>query len=147
MGKFSRDKGKRGERMWAALCQEHGYDVHRTAQCRGNTGQAGDCEGLPGIHQEVKFVERLNVREALEQSRRDAVAGGCQDLPIVAHKVSRGPWTVTMYAEDFFQLYDAWPRSKEKIRSLSRPLEAVLKPEGRKRRALPHFSLRNGFPG
>lgn len=114
MGKFSRDKGKRGERMWAALCQEHGYDVHRTAQCRGNTGQAGDCEGLPGIHQEVKFVERLNVRDALEQSRRDAVAGGCQDFPIVAHKVSRGPWTVTMYAEDFFQLYDAWPRSKEK---------------------------------
>ena len=95
----------------------------------------------------MKFVERLNVREALEQSRRDAVAGGCQDLPIVAHKVSRGPWTVTMYAEDFFQLYDAWPRSKEKIRSLSRPIEAVLKPEGRKRRALPHFSLRNGFPG
>jgi hypothetical protein len=61
--------------------------------------------GLPGIHQEVKFVERLNVRDALAQSIRDAKAEGAGSLPIVAHKMSHRPWIVTMKAEDFFKLY------------------------------------------
>lgn len=112
MGKFSRDKGKRGELDWAHFCQEHGYNVSRTAQCKGKTGAAGDCEGLPHLHQEVKFVERLNVREALEQSERDAKAEGKGNLPILAHRMSRKPWLVTMYAEDFFKLYSTYTEIK-----------------------------------
>lgn len=54
MGLYSRNKGKRGERLWASFCREQGYDVHRTAQYRGNTGAAGDVEGLPYIHCEVR---------------------------------------------------------------------------------------------
>ena len=32
MGLYSRNKGKVGEREWARLCREQGYDAHRTAQ-------------------------------------------------------------------------------------------------------------------
>lgn len=130
MGLYSRDKGKRGERLWCSFCHEQGYnDVHRTAQYRGNTGAAGDVEGLPFIHCEVKYVQRLNIREAMEQSDGDANMEAIrirkaeekaaphgalftQDfglsyykkLPIVASKRSNEPWLVTMYAWGFVSL-------------------------------------------
>lgn len=72
MGKKEREKGKRGEHMWASVYREEGYDVRRTSQYCGQTGDAADCIGLPVIHQEVKFVERLNLREAMEQAEHDA---------------------------------------------------------------------------
>ena len=46
MGKYSRDKGQRGERGWASFCREEGYsNVRRTAQFCGRTGDASDCVG------------------------------------------------------------------------------------------------------
>ena len=104
MGLYSRNRGKRGERLWCSFCREQGYDVHRTAQYRGNTGAAGDVEGLPFIHCEVKFVQHLNILEAMEQSKRDKDASETSDAPIVASKRSNEPWLVTMYAWDFFAL-------------------------------------------
>lgn len=104
MGLFSRAKGKRGERMWASFCREQGYDVHRTAQYRGNTGAAGDVEGLPYIHCEVKYVQALNIAKAMEQSDHDAKAEGKGKLPIVASKRAGDPWLVTMYAWHFVTL-------------------------------------------
>lgn len=108
MGLYSRNRGKRGERLWCSFCREQGYDVHRTAQYRGNTGAAGDAEGLPGLHQEIKNVEHLNLRDAMEQSIHDAEAEGKGMLPIVAHKKNRLGWLVTMRAEDWFELYREW---------------------------------------
>ena len=64
-----------------------------------------DVIGLPGIHIEVKNVERLNLRAAMAQSENDAKDG---EVPIVAHKSNRKPWLVTMNSEDFFKLYEAW---------------------------------------
>ena len=101
MGKMSREKGKRGERMWASVCREHGFDARRTSQYCGKTGDASDVIGLPNIHCEVKFVERLNIYDAVDQSVRDAKDG----MPIVAHKKSRCGWLVTMPADVFFRLY------------------------------------------
>lgn len=108
MGLYSRNKGKVGEREWARLCREQGYDAHRTAQFRGNTGAAGDVEGLPGIHQEVKRVEHLNLVQAMMQSASDAEAEGEGNVPIVAHRKNRLGWLVTMRAEDWFTLYREW---------------------------------------
>lgn len=107
-GKRSRDKGKRGEREWALFCREHGYDCHRTAQFRGNTGDAGDVEGLPGIHQEVKRTEALRPWDYMDQAIRDAQAGGKDDMPIVAWKKNDHGWLVLMRAGDWFNLYRAW---------------------------------------
>ncbi len=109
MAKYSRDKGKRGEREWASLCRAEGFQaVHRTVQYCGKTGDAADCVGLPGIHQEVKFVERLNIRDAMEQAKRDAAAQGVGEIPIVAHKKKYAEWLVTMRAEDWFKLLREW---------------------------------------
>lgn len=69
-----KQKGKRGELEFARLCRANGYEVRRTAQYCGNTGEAADCIGLPGIHIEVKRVEHLNIDDALDQARRDAEA-------------------------------------------------------------------------
>lgn len=109
IGRASRNKGKRGEREFANICKDKGFpNAHRTAQFRGNTGAAGDVEGLPGIHIECKFVENLNLRAAMEQSRNDAAANGNGDFPIVVHKKSRQPWLITMDIDDWFELYKAW---------------------------------------
>ena len=104
MGLYSRNKGKRGERMWASFCREQGYDVHRTAQYRGNTGAAGDVEGLPYIHVECKYVQALNIAKAMEQSTRDSEAAGKDEIPIVASKRTKEPWLVTMNALDWISM-------------------------------------------
>lgn len=108
MGKAERERGKRGERMFCSLCREYGYDAHRTAQFRGNTGAAGDVEGLPGVHVEVKNQERLNLRDAIAQSIRDSEAEGKGNIPIVAHKKNNADWLITLRAGDFFTIYREW---------------------------------------
>ncbi len=105
MGKASREKGKRGEREWAKFCREQGYACSRTAQCRGNTGAAGDVEGLPGIHMEVKRTEALRPWDYMVQAAHDAHEAGRGELPIVAWKKNDYPWMVLMRAEDWFRLY------------------------------------------
>ena len=105
----SKRKGKQGELEWVQFCKEHGFDEsHRTAQYCGNTGDASDVIGLPGIHQEVKRVEALNIQIAIAQAIRDSKAEGKENVPIVAHRKSRKEWLVTMRAEDWFKLYKEW---------------------------------------
>lgn len=95
--------------MFAQLCREHGYaNVRRTAQYCGNTGEAADCVGLPGIHIEVKNVEHLNVSNAMAQAVRDSRD---RAIPIVAHKKNREGWLITMRADDWFKLYEDWRKS------------------------------------
>ena len=110
MGKAEREKGKRGEREWAAKCREHGYDCKRGVQYCGKTG-AADVIGLPYIHQEVKRVERLNLYDAMSQSIGDAKEG---EIPIVAHRKNNHQWLVTMPAQFWFLLY----REYEVMRAL-----------------------------
>lgn len=105
MGKPSRDKGKRGEREWTRVCRDHGYDCRRTSQYCGQTGDAADVVGLPGIHQEVKRTERLSLYEAMSQAARDAKPG---EIPIVAHRRNDCGWLVVLREGDFFELYQAW---------------------------------------
>lgn len=109
MGKASRDKGKRGERMLAAALSVYGYDCRRTQQFCGRGGESSDVKGLPGIHIECKFVERLNLRSAVEQAVGDAKPGA---LPAVFHKQSRKGWLVTMPLEHWMSIYQHY-RNKE----------------------------------
>ena len=103
MGKInSKKKGSRGELEFANLCKAEGFDVRRTQQYCGNTGDAADCVGLEGIHIEVKRVEALNVDKAMDQARRDCKN---DDLPIVAHRKNGTKWKITMDAEDWFKIY------------------------------------------
>lgn len=105
----SRAKGKRGELEFARLCRDHGYDCRRTAQYCGNTGEASDVVGLPGIHCEVKRVERLDILAAVSQAKRDAKAG---ELPVVFHRKNNCEWLATMPVEAFFKLYAAYEEDR-----------------------------------
>jgi len=106
----SRAKGKRAELAFAKVCRAHGYEARRGQQYCGVNGDA-DVIGLPGIHIECKAVERLNIFDAMAQSKHDAKEG---EIPIVAHKKNRTEWLITLRAEDFFALYREWELYKER---------------------------------
>ena len=108
MGKASRDKGKRFERALASRFREYGYDARRTAQYCGQSGDAADVVGLPGIHVEAKHVEAMRLYEWMAQAIRDAEAGGKGALPAVFHKKNNADILVTMRLEDWFYLYREW---------------------------------------
>ena len=101
----SRQKGKRGELEFCKLCKKHGYDVHRTAQYCGNTGQAADVVGLDGIHAEVKNTETLRLREYMYQAIHDAKKEGKGNLPVVFYHKGRDRWYAIMDVDDWFELY------------------------------------------
>ena len=101
-----KQKGKRGELEFARLCHANGWEVRRTAQYCGNTGEAADVVGLPGVHVEVKRVERLNIDDAMAQARRDSKKSG--RVPIVAHRKNNCEWLITMTAEDWFEMFREW---------------------------------------
>ena len=98
----SRQKGARGERELAKKLREYGYETRRGQQYSGANGDA-DVVGLPGIHIECKRVERLNLYDAMSQSRHDARDG---EIPLVMHRKDNCEWLVTMRLDDFMELYD-----------------------------------------
>ena len=95
-------KGANGERELANILREHGYEVMRGGSL--SFGQRPDLYGLPGLHIEVKRVEKLNIVEAMTQAERDALRFN-DGMPTVFHRRNRTPWLVTMRLEDFLQLY------------------------------------------
>lgn len=103
----SKQKGARFERTLARKLREYGYaDAHRTAQYCGNTGDASDVVGLPGLHIEAKHQERMSLYEWMSQAKRDSEGTG--RLPAVFHKKNNAEILVTMRLDDFMNLYREW---------------------------------------
>ncbi len=112
----SKRKGKVGELEAAAKLREvFGCPVRRGQQYKG-TPDSPDVVGLPGIHVEVKRVEKLNIEVAMAQAKADC---GCEvtdsdkqkpddlwtvdyvkDVPIVMHRRNRGDWMFTICVDD-----------------------------------------------
>ena len=103
-GKRSRDKGKRGEREVAKIFQKAGFHARRSVQYNGRPGTAADVVGVPGLHLEVKFVEKERIREWYRQAERDATASLDKDIPVIVHRKSWESWLVTMSLEDFIKI-------------------------------------------
>ena len=95
------------------MFRAYGYEARRTAQYCGNTGDASDVIGLPGLHIEAKHQERMNLYDWMDQAKRDAKAGGKGDLPAVFHKKNNAAVLVTMEFEDFMNLYVEWDAGHE----------------------------------
>lgn len=104
----SKQKGARFERQLASRFREYGFEARRTAQYCGNTGDASDVIGLPGIHVEAKHQERMQLYEWMAQAKRDAAAGGGNALPAVFHKKNNAEILVTMEFDTFMKLYKEW---------------------------------------
>ena len=102
MGKMQQAKGRRGEEELRDILRAYGYAIERGAS--QSYGAEPDLRGLPGVHIEVKRQEKLQLSAALVQAKRDAER--FQDgLPAVFSRSNRQPWKVTMYLDDWLQLY------------------------------------------
>lgn len=96
----SRRKGKVGEREFAALLREHGFDARRGQQFSGGADSPDVMSAaLAWLHIEVKRTQALNLADACAQAEGDA--GG---KPwVVAHRRNHAPWMISLKAEVFFK--------------------------------------------
>ena len=108
----SKQKGARFERLLAGLLSGYGYDCRRGQQYCGANGDA-DVVGLPYLHIEAKAVERLNLYDAMAQSRHDARPG---EIPVVMHKKNNCKILVTLELADFMSIYQEWEAGAEAIK-------------------------------
>ena len=110
MGKInSREKGARGEREFASILRSSGYEAERGCQHSGGKDSPDVKCNMPGVHWEVKYVEKLNIYTAMEQSRRDAAD---DEMPLVAHRRNRTEWLVTMPLSAWLELFRAWENER-----------------------------------
>ena len=110
----SKQKGARFERLLASKFREYGYEARRTAQYCGNTGDASDVVGLPGIHVEAKHAEAMRLYDWIEQAKRDAAANGNGNIPAVFHKKNHAEILVTLTLDGFMQLYKEFEAGTER---------------------------------
>lgn len=102
----SRRKGANGERELAKRLREYGYEnARRGQQYCGANGDADIVGALPGIHIECKRVERLNIEDAMAQSKHDARR---DEIPVVMHRKNDCEWLCTMPLSYFIDLYLGW---------------------------------------
>lgn len=113
-----RQKGARFERTLAKMIRDRGYEAERGCQHSGGKDSPDVKTSMKGIHIEAKDVMRLNIWNALEQSKRDA---GEDEVPVVMFKRNRTKVYVAMPFEDFMDFYGAW--EKEQSNELRRESE------------------------
>lgn len=102
MSKRQQRKGRAGEFELVSVLNDNGIPTQPGQAV--SYGSTPDVVGVPGIHCEVKRVERLNIQTAMDQAVRDAEK--FQDgKPVVFHRRNRRGWLVTMQLEDWIQLY------------------------------------------
>lgn len=106
----SRQKGQRGERAWRDMLREQGFDsAYRSQQFCGSANSADViCHELPSLHFEVKYTEKFNAYDAINQAWQDAG----DKTPVVAHRRNNCDWLVIMKADDWFSLLRETDRVK-----------------------------------
>lgn len=107
----SRAKGKRYELEIARDLRQYGYETRRTAQYCGNTGDAADVIGLPGIHIEAKHYSNTGFSyDWMDQAVRDTKN---DDIPAVFHRINGRKTVVTLRFDDFMNIYKEWEASMD----------------------------------
>lgn len=107
----SKQKGSRYERELASKLRDYGYDARRTAQYCGNTGDASDVVGLPGIHIEAKHQEKIRIYDWMSQAIHDSSKSGSR--PAVFFRKNNCETLVCMRLDDWMQLYREWEAGQE----------------------------------
>jgi hypothetical protein len=117
MSKSSRDKGKRGEREFAKLCQEFGIKSKRNIQSREGGADNMDVEmlDLPVYHNEVKFTESKSMYAFHKQASDDANE---DQVPVVWHRCINGEWMAFLPARHLLTVITAL-RAYERLHHLS----------------------------
>ena len=113
MGSMSRRKGAAGEREAAAALNEVlGTHLHRGRQYHGGPDSPDLAGDMPGLHVEVKRVERLSLYPAMYQARRDAAP---DQVPVVMHRGNNRPWLIVVEVADLIRLLDVVDERRAKI--------------------------------
>lgn len=108
-GRMSQKKGRGGELEICRIFQAHGIDA-KPGQA-ASYGSTPDVLNIPGVHPEIKRVERLNVPEAMAQAVQDSEKFN-DGMPVLFHRRNRQGWLCTMRLEDWMGLYLAVERQK-----------------------------------
>lgn len=99
-GAYSRNKGKRGELFVRDFLNDTlGFKLCKRGQQFKGSPDSPDVVGVKGLHVEAKFVEKLNIYDAVEQASQDAG----KNTPAVFHKKNRKPLLITIKAEDLLR--------------------------------------------
>lgn len=104
MGKYSRDKGARFERLMAkGLRAVFGpRTIRSSGQCfSGDTRADVDC---PKIWVECKVGKRPNIKAALEQAEEASQGAGSDKIPVSICKWDRGNPIASMRFDDFVEI-------------------------------------------
>ena len=93
----SRRKGAQGEREAAKEIQRiFGVEARRGRQYHGRDDAPDIVADIPGVHFEVKRVEKLRLYKALEQAANDSA----ENVPCVLHRKNGEPWVIALYLDD-----------------------------------------------
>jgi len=102
MSKSQQHKGRAGELELVRVLNDHNIPARPGDPV--SYGTTPDVVGVPGIHCEVKRVEKLNIQTAIDQAVQDA--DRFQDgAPAVFHRRNRKQWLVTMQLDDWLKFY------------------------------------------
>ncbi len=94
----SNQKGKRGEREFAAYLRGFGFEARRGQQFSGNEDSPDVIHNIPNVHFEVKRTQTLRLADAMKQASEDA---GPNQVPVVAFKKNRGKWVAILPMDNF----------------------------------------------
>lgn len=98
MGRFSRNKGKVGERELAhELTRVFGVTARRGVQFQGSPDSPDVVVDIPDLHIECKRTERFRLYEAIQQAVEDA---GETKIPVVLHRQNKKPWVAVVRLDD-----------------------------------------------
>jgi hypothetical protein len=98
----SQKKGARYEREIAEILRGYGYEAKRGCQHAGGFDSPDvACEKFP-CHIEAKFVQRLNIWDAFEQSANDAPPN--KPASVIHRKNHKNFSLITLRLSDFLEL-------------------------------------------
>ncbi len=120
MGSMSRRKGAAGEREAAAALNEVlGTHLHRGRQYHGGPDSPDLAGDMPGLHVEVKRVERLSLYPAMYQARRDAAT---DQVPVVMHRANNRPRLIVVEGLHLIRLLDVVDERRARLPVVSEQL-------------------------
>jgi len=101
MGAKSRRKGCRGEREAAAeIARLFHVEAYRGRQYCGAPEAPDIRTAIPGVHFEVKRVEKLQIYPSIDQASQDAG----ENIPVVLYRSNLRPWLAIVRLEDLPRL-------------------------------------------
>ncbi len=96
------DKGKAGEREFAALLRDEGFEARRGQQHKGGTDSPDVITNMERIQWEVKRVQALNLNDAMTKLMTET---DFMDIPVVAHRKNGTRWLASLPLGSFLQMY------------------------------------------